>query len=92
MPIKLNPNITDYTRSIHFTSSPNPSSDYINIDTEIDLNTHSIEIRDVSARLVQNYISQSSQIDISSLVFGYYHLLLVNSSGSIETVKPWIKR
>lgn len=72
---------------------PNPSDSYINIEFEMDMDSHvNIIIRDVMGRIVQEqnsfYLKEQNieRIDISRLDKGYY-LISIHNGMEIETMK-----
>lgn len=75
---------TKTVKSFHLAVFPNPSTDKIILQTEI--NDYQIEIIDLNGKVVrsQSHLNQTEQIDVSNLQEGIYVLKAFNSKNSVE--------
>ncbi len=73
--------ILDFSAKTNFSIAPNPSSDFLNIQTE--MKAKSYTILDVTGRIIENGSFQNNQIDIRSLDKGTYLLEMKNETGEI---------
>ena len=72
---------------------PNPSSSHITLDVKTDIKIERMTIHDISGRMIQSFhgVSNKSQIDISQLPDGLYHLQLIAKEGLLAT-KSFVKQ
>ena len=85
---RTGPNSDKHIDNPVFSIGPNPTSDRVNLHTNLDLIDVTLEIRDVAGRIVQKTASPTRQIDVSNLTEGYYHLSVISSTGSLIIVSP----
>lgn len=83
--------IQDLTSRLDIQISPNPTSDFISLQTEGDISrTVDIRIMNTSGQIVQERRAPLSQpIDVSSLTSGVY-ILTVISSERVQTVRQFV--
>lgn len=74
--------IDDINSEAHITIFPNPSSETIQIDT--DIHVELVEIYDARGQMIQS--TTASQIDITELPNGVYHLA-INKESSLTFIK-----
>jgi PKD repeat protein len=81
--------INDKLNSPYFQIYPNPSTAFITIHTEV--NYTSVDIIDVTGKVVKSFSKTMNSINISSLKNGVYFIQVFDNSTRIKTVK-WIKQ
>lgn len=81
--LKLNTsNSTDELSDVDYSIYPNPCSEYLNIDSEIDVQ---IELVDALGRVILT--SNEKKINVSEIQSGKYNLIIKNDSGKVISNK-----
>ncbi|QMU66235.1 MAG: T9SS type A sorting domain-containing protein [Flavobacteriaceae bacterium] len=78
----------EFENDMQISVYPNPTTDYLNIETELEINT--IEMYSLQGQKIASYKNQNS-INVSHLSEGIYFLKLTDSFNRTETIK-FIKR
>ncbi len=80
------PNIRDYTITIY----PNPTSDFLNIKSDLPLRKYLIY--DSAGFMIQAGSSSASLINVSSLVPGLYYLKVLSDNNKNSSISRFIKQ
>ena len=72
----------DFTSNDHFSVSPNPTVDFINIKTDAKINK--VDVIDFSGKIVYTDVSGTDKVNITSLPAGPYLLQINTSQGLLQ--------
>ncbi|NHM08116.1 T9SS type A sorting domain-containing protein [Flavobacterium sp. CYK-4] len=76
---------TDTFFKSHFTASPNPASDVINISNNTDIAVNTIQLTDMNGRVVKEVKGMTNQINVNELNAGVYFLKITTDQGTGTT-------